>query len=230
MIGASPKPKDALRFLAGAGRYVDDLTRPGLVHLGVVRSAHAHARILRVNARAARAIRGVLAVWTAADLPQLAQHDGETGVLTVWASIQSPYSQRDVIARVLGLPAERVRVIVPDVGGAFGPKGQVYADEVLVAAAAYRLGRPVKWVEARREHLATVGHDREQLHEATVAFALDGTIAALEDSFLADVGAYPVMGNGLTANTVNHLPGPYRVPHYRAHGERVATTTMFNAT
>jgi len=64
----------------------------------------------------------------------LAQYDAETGVLTVWASIQSPYSQRDVIARVLGLPAERVRVIVPDVGGAFGPKGQVYADEVLVAA------------------------------------------------------------------------------------------------
>src|SRR6266850_5199892 len=73
MIGASPKPRDALRFLAGAGRYVDDLTRPGLVHLGVVRSTHAHARITRVDAKAARAIRGVLAAWTAADLPQLAQ-------------------------------------------------------------------------------------------------------------------------------------------------------------
>src|SRR5207247_456558 len=191
MIGQSPRSKDAHRFLAGHGRYVDDLTRPGLVHLGVVRSAHAHARITRVDATAARAIRGVLAAWTAADLPQLAQPlatassgahkerpfvvpllagararyvgepvaavDAETGVLTVWASIQSPYSQRDVIARVLGLPAERVRVIVPDVGGAFGPKGQVYADEVLVAAAAFRLRRPVKWAEARREHLATVG-------------------------------------------------------------------------
>jgi len=71
----------------------------------------------------------------------------------VWASIQSPYSQRDVIARVLGLPPSALRVIVPDVGGAFGPKGQVYADEVLVAAAAFRLRRPVKWAEARREHL-----------------------------------------------------------------------------
>src|SRR5207247_7946055 len=188
-----------------------DLTRPGLT---VVRERFWHQRLaaMPVGGRGARA-----------------QYDAETGVLTVWASIQSPYSQRDVIARVLGLPAERVRVIVPDVGGAFGPKGQVYADEVLVAAAAFRLRRPVKWAEARREHLATVGHDREQLHEATIAFALDGTIAALEDSFLADVGAYPVMGHGLTANTVNHMPGPYRVPHYRARGESVVTTTMFNA-
>jgi carbon-monoxide dehydrogenase large subunit len=353
MIGQSPKSKDAIRFVTGQGRYVDDLTRPDLVHLGVVRSVHAHARIVRVDANAARAIRGVLAVWTAADLPQLARplatasggahkdrpfvmpllaaeraryvgepvaavvgenpalvadalgvvsveyaplpplvgaeatraattrvheewpdnvalevrgaigevdlarpgltivrerfrhqrlaampiecrgalarYDAEAGVLTVWASIQSPYSQRDVIARVLGLPAERVRVIVPDVGGAFGPKGQVYADEVLVAVAAVRLGRPVKWTESRREHMQCVGHDREQRHDATIAFAPDGTIAALEDSFLADVGAYPVMGNGLTANTVNHLPGPYRVPHYRGRGESIVTTTMFNA-
>jgi carbon-monoxide dehydrogenase large subunit len=115
------------------------------------------------------------------------------------------------------------------VGGAFGPKGQVYADEILVAAAAMRLGRPVKWAETRREHLAAVGHDREQVHEAAIAFAADGTIAALETRFLADVGAYPVTGSGLTANTVNHLPGPYRVPHYRGRGESVVTTTMFNA-
>jgi carbon-monoxide dehydrogenase large subunit len=350
MIGTSPKSKDAGRYLSGGGRYVDDLTRPGLLHLGVVRSTHAHARIARVDAKAARAMRGVLAVWTAVEAPELgrplttgsskdrgfvvpilagervryvgepiaavvtespalvadalaavrveyaplpplvgadaarrattrvhpewsdnvavqargaigevdlalpglivvrerfrhqrlaampiecrgalAQYDAEAGLLTVWASIQSPYSQRDVIARVLDLPAERVRVIVPDVGGAFGPKGQVYADEVLVAVAAFRLGRPVKWAETRREHVQSVGHDREQQHEAVIAFAPDGTIAALADSFLADVGAYPVMGNGLTANTVNHLPGPYRVRHYRGHGESIVTTTMFNA-
>src|SRR5207245_7282932 len=78
-------------------------------------------------------------------------------------------------------------------------------------------------------HRQALGHDREQLHEASIAFTSDGTIAALEDRFLADVGAYPVMGNGLTANTVNHLPGPYRVPHYRGRGESIVTTTMFNA-
>src|SRR5882762_10972936 len=73
MIGQSPKSKDAARFLGGHGRYVDDLTRPGLVHLGVVRSTHAHARIVRVDGKAARTIRGVLAVWTAADVPMLGQ-------------------------------------------------------------------------------------------------------------------------------------------------------------
>src|SRR2546425_4431334 len=73
MIGQSPKSKDAARFLGGHGRYVDDLTRPGLAHLGVVRSTHAHARIVRVDGKAARTIRGVLAVWTAADVPMLGQ-------------------------------------------------------------------------------------------------------------------------------------------------------------
>jgi CO/xanthine dehydrogenase Mo-binding subunit len=159
----------------------------------------------------------------------VAEHDPATGLLTVWGSIQSPYSQRDVIARTLDLPVEQVRVLVPDVGGAFGPKGQVYADEVLVALAARRLGRPVKWVEGRREDFASMGHDRAQSHEATIAFGADGTIAAVDDAFLADVGAYPMAGTGLTANTVNHMPGPYRVPHYRARGESVVTTTMWNA-
>jgi carbon-monoxide dehydrogenase large subunit len=187
------------------------LAQPGLT---VVRERFRHPRLAAVPMEC----RGVLA-----------QYDAEAGVLTVWASIQSPYSQRDVIARVLGLPAERVRVIVPDVGGGFGPKGQVYADEVLVAAAALRLRRPVKWVEDRREDFASLGHDREQAHDATLALAADGTIAALTDTFVADVGAYPVMGNGLTANTVNHLPGPYRVPHYRGRGDSVVTSTMFNA-
>jgi aerobic carbon-monoxide dehydrogenase large subunit len=159
----------------------------------------------------------------------VAQHDPVSGVLTVWASIQGPYSQRDVIARVLGLSVEQVRVVVPDVGGGFGPKGTVYADEVLVAMAALRLGRPVKWIEGRREDFQAVGHDRAQTHDATIALTSDGTIAALDNVFVADVGAYPMIGNGLTANTVNHMPGPYRVAHYRARGDSVVTTTMFNA-
>src|SRR5437762_14193663 len=73
MIGQSPKSKDAIRFLRGQGKYVEDLTRGDLVHLGVVRSAHAHARVTRVHADAAHAIDGVLAVWSAAELPELAQ-------------------------------------------------------------------------------------------------------------------------------------------------------------
>ncbi len=159
----------------------------------------------------------------------LAYRDAETGALVVWSSHQNPYRVRDAVATVLGLPAEGVRVTLPDVGGAFGPKGSIYGEEVLVATATLRLGRAVKWVETRREDFLSLGHDREQEHDARIGFTRDGTIVALEDTFLADVGAYPAEGAGLTANTVNHLPGPYRVPNYRALGTSLVTTKTVNA-
>jgi carbon-monoxide dehydrogenase large subunit len=153
----------------------------------------------------------------------------DDGTLTIWASIQNPYRLRDAIAGTLGMPAELVRVQVPDVGGGFGPKGDVYPDEILVAAAAQRLGRAVKWIEGRREDFMALGHDREQIHEARLGLSREGTIVALETSFVADVGAYPAQGDGLTANTANHMPGPYRVPAYRATGKSVVTTKTLNA-
>ena len=158
-----------------------------------------------------------------------AYRDRGAGALVVSSSTQSPYTLRDVVAAALGLPVEEVRVIVPDVGGGFGPKGPIYPEEILVAAAAHRLGRPVKWVESRRESLTCMGHDREQNHDARIGFARDGTIVAVDATFVADVGAYPLQGDGLTANTVNHLPGPYRVPalsqhrHERGHHARPST-------
>ena len=155
--------------------------------------------------------------------------DRDAGTLTIWASIQNPYRLRDAIAGTLGLPAESIRVRVPDVGGGFGPKGDVYPDEILVAAAARRLGRPVKWIEGRREDFMALGHDRDQVHEARLGLTRDGRIVALETAFVADVGAYPSQGDGLTANTVNHLPGPYRVPAYRGAGHSVVTTKTLNA-
>src|SRR2546428_697616 len=158
-----------------------------------------------------------------------AYRDRSSGALVVSSSTQSPYTLRDVVAAALGLPVEGVRVLVPDVGGGFGPKGPIYPEEILVAAAAHRLGRPVKWVESRRENLASMGHDREQVHDARIGFSRDGTIVGVDATFLADVGAYPLQGDGLTANTVNHLPGPYRVPHYRNTGTSVVTTKALNA-
>jgi len=159
----------------------------------------------------------------------IAWPDREAGTLTIWASIQNPYRLRDAIAGTLGIPAESVRVRVPDVGGGFGPKGDVYPDEILVAAAAHRLNRPVKWLEGRREDFMALGHDREQTHDARLGLTREGRIVALETSFVADVGAYPAQGDGLTANTVNHMPGPYRVPAYRGAGRSVVTTKTLNA-
>jgi carbon-monoxide dehydrogenase large subunit len=353
MIGAAPRRTEDAPLLVGAGRFVDDLTRPGLLHLGVVRSPHGHARLTKVSMDAARGLPGVAAVWSAADLPAaahalpeayggtrkgrpfelpvlarevaryvgepvaavvaddayrladaadavrveyaplpalarvedavhaptrlhagwpdnaaldtrgavgdvttalasaelvvterfqhprlaglpmeprgvLAYRDAETGALVVWSSTQNLYRLRDVLATVLGLPAEQVRVRVPDVGGAFGVKGYAYPEDVLVALAALRLGRPVKWMGTRREDLAATGQDRDQVHQVRIGFGRDGRIVAIDDAFLADVGAYPVEGDGLTANTVNHLPAAYRVPHYRNLGTSVVTTKMLN--
>jgi CO/xanthine dehydrogenase Mo-binding subunit len=159
----------------------------------------------------------------------LAYRDPDAGVLVVSSSTQNPYRLREVVAATLGLALEQVRIVVPDVGGGFGPKGGVYPEELLVAAATLRLGRPVKWVETRREDLMAMGQDREQVHDVRIGFARDGRIVGVEGTFLADVGAYPLQGDGLTLNTVNHLPGPYRVPAYRNAGTSVVTTKAPNA-
>jgi carbon-monoxide dehydrogenase large subunit len=350
VIGTSPLRKEDGRLLRGQGRFIEDLSRAGMVWLGLVRSQHAHARLVTIETAAASAAPGVVAVWRAPDLPEVARglggpqkgrpyslailardfvryvgepvavvvaddpyrladalervavdyeplpplatpdaalaasaplhagwpdnvalvargavgdvdrgfaeaevvveerlrharlaavpietrgalawRDAETGTLTIASSTQNPYSVRDAIATLLDLPAGDVRVVTPDVGGGFGPKGAVHPDEALVAVAAVRLGRPVKWIESRREHLAATGQDREQAHEIRIGFRRDGTIAAIDGRFVADVGAYPMQGDGLTLNTVNHLPGPYRVPHYRNRGTSVLTNKVQNA-
>ncbi|MBI2217581.1 MAG: xanthine dehydrogenase family protein [Candidatus Rokubacteria bacterium] len=162
--------------------------------------------------------RGVLVVPDAAD-----------GTFTVWTSTQVPFAVRSMVARALELSDERVRVIAPDVGGGFGIKGHPYAEEVLLAAAARRLGRPLKWVESRGEHFVTAAPDRDQQHVARLGVTRDGTIRALETTFTRDHGAYPTLGDVITLNTINHLPGPYRIGAYRARGRNVVTHKTFSA-
>jgi carbon-monoxide dehydrogenase large subunit len=87
----------------------------------------------------------------------------------------------------------------------------------------------VKWIETRREHLLTAGADRDQRHAARIGVTADGAIAALETSFTRDHGAFPTLGQAITLNTINHLPGPYRVPNYRALGRNVVTHKTFAA-
>jgi len=91
----------------------------------------------------------------------LATHDAATGLLTVWLSTQVPFAVRSGIAGVLGMAEEHVRVIAPEVGGGFGVKGHVYPEDILVPAVARKLGRPVKWIETRREHFLTAAADRD---------------------------------------------------------------------
>ena len=355
LVGASPKRKEDGRFVAGRGRYLDDVRVEGLLHLAVVRSPHAHARVAGVDGASARACDGVIAVLTLADLPELAaatvpplvpepkgrpyvhpvlagarvRHVGEPvavvvatspyaaadgvervavaydplpaavspaaasavgaprvnetwpdnlasvttsakgqpaealarapvvvaarlayprvagmpletrgvlaapdpigGGLTVWTSTQVPFAVRSAIAPVVGLAEERIRVLVPDVGGGFGVKGHVYPEEILVAVVARRLGRPVKWVETRSEHCLTAAGDRDQVHEARIGVERDGHIIAIETAFTRDHGVAPTLGESITLNTINHLPGPYHVPHYRGTGRNVLTHKTFAA-
>jgi len=354
LVGASLKRREDARLLTGRGRFLDDLRLPGMLHLGVIRSVHAHARLLKLDRAEASRLPGVVAVLTPEDLPELAasvpplvpaprlrpyshpvlagdtvRHVGEpvaavvaddpyrvadamervvlefeplpvaaspalarsrdaprvhdewpdnlagtsvggtgdtadgfaraevvanarlayprvagmpletrgvlafedelTGLLTVWTSTQVPFAVRSALAAVLSLPEERIRVRAPEVGGGFGTKGHVYAEDILVPAVARHLRRPVKWVESRREHFVAAAADRDQEHEARIGLLHDGTIVALETRFTRDHGAYPTLGEAITQNTINHLPGPYRVPAVRGTGLNVVTHKTFAA-
>jgi carbon-monoxide dehydrogenase large subunit len=353
LIGARLKRKEDRRLLTGRGRYLDDVTIAGAVHAAIVRSPHAHARIDRIDAGAALAMPGVVAVLGLAELPEcagavpplvpsprlrpyrqpvlagpearcvgeavavvvaddayaaadgvravrvgytplpaattvaaalapdaprvyaewpgndaglsasdvgdataleaapivveasarvprvtgvpieprgvLAAPDTPDGLFTVWTSTQVPFSVRAAIAEILGLGEERVRVVAPDVGGGFGVKGHVYPEEVLIPAVARRLGRPVKWVETRTEHFMTAAADRDQAHRARLGVGADGAIVGLETTFTRDHGAYPTLGDAISLNTINHLPGPYRVPHVRGRATNVVTHKPFIA-
>ncbi len=148
--------------------------------------------------------RGVLARWDA--------HDG---TLTCWISTQGPIPIRNGLAAIFHLPEHKVRVIAPDVGGGFGTKIMMfYAEEVLTPFAAMRLGRPIKWIEDRREHFISANQERSQLHEVEYAFDDAGILLAVRDRFLHDTGAYTPYGIIVPIITACTLPGPYRLKHY----------------
>jgi carbon-monoxide dehydrogenase large subunit len=149
------------------------------------------------------------------------------GLFTVWSSTQVPYAVRAAVARALGLAEARVRVLAPDVGGGFGIKGHAYAEEVLIAVVARRLGRPVKWIETRREHFLTAAPDRDQRHRARLGVRRDGSLTAIETHFTRDHGAYPTLGDVIGLNTINHLAGPYRVPHFAGECVNIVTHKTF---
>jgi carbon-monoxide dehydrogenase large subunit len=353
LVGQSLKRKEDRALVAGGGRYLDDFALPDMLHLAIVRSTHAHARLVKVHVDKALALPGVVAAFTAAGLPELgkpipgygqlknfrdyeqtvlardkvryvgepvvalvadttyrladalahvtveyedlpvvtstasalrtdtriheawpdnlagisqraigdpesamrtadlvvherlhhgrsagmpieprgviAYEDRLTGGLVVITSTQKTYLVRGAIAHVLGLPAERIRVLAPDVGGGFGAKGQTYAEEIVVPAVARQLKRPVKWMETRHEHFVATCHDREQTHEVRVGFRRDGTIVAIDGKFQADFGAYTVQDDAAILNTVVHFCAPYRVAHYRNVGENLVTNKTFSA-
>jgi len=155
-----------------------------------------------------------------------AAFDAETEALTVWAGHQSPFALRDAVASSLGLAVESVRVIAPDTGGGFGPKIAVYPEDVLVPALAWRLRRPVKWIQTRTEFMLSSHHAREQRHRARLAASRDGRVLGLDVSIVKDVGAYHYFSISEPTNTINHLPSQYRIPAFRADAASVVTNKV----
>ena len=154
----------------------------------------------------------------------IAQWEGDT--LTLWTGSQVPHVFRAALARALGLAEARVRVVVADTGGGFGQKMHVMPEDLAVAALARRIGRPVKWVETRRENLASASHAREARVEIEAAAGASGVLLGLRARVYSDAGAYHV--HPLTAaleplGTASILPGPYRTPVYDFDVVAVAT-------
>lgn len=157
----------------------------------------------------------------------LASYESATGVLTLRTGTQKPHPVRTLLARTLELPERRVRVIAPPLGGGFGVKGDLYAEEILASLLAMRTGRPVKWVEDRREHFLSTVHSREQVHHVTVAASRDGILLAMEDRILADFGAWlHSIGPPPSGVTARMLPGPYRLTDYRVEMVGVVTNKV----
>jgi carbon-monoxide dehydrogenase large subunit len=330
-----------LRFLRGRGQYIDDLTRPGMLHAVILRSQVAHGVIRSIDAAAARARPGIVAAITAADIGEniptiplrqeplpalrayqqpviahakvryvgepiavlLAEHAAlaEDALETVRVEIEplrpladrdaarrgdvllfeptgtnvagtvtavrgeverafaaAPYTRRErfqvqrhaavpmeprgllaewdverqqlsvagaakvafpnrrMLAQMLGLPERSIRMVEYDVGGGFGARGEFYPEDFLIPYAARLTGRPVKWIEDRRENLMATNHARDAECELEIACTREGTILGLRGQAFTDLGAYlRTVGATASRNIAQVMSGPYRIPDIR---------------
>jgi aerobic carbon-monoxide dehydrogenase large subunit len=341
MIGESHPRLGGEPLVTGSGRFVDDVTVPGLLHAAALRSPHAHARLVSVDAKRARDLPGVHAVLTAADVPPTAiipnrvpapagterylqpaiartvvRYVGEPvalvvagdpylardaleridavyepltacpsvadalapgaprlfagtdsnnvatitmrvgdagaalagaalvlrerfyyprqtaaaletrglvavppdpggGELHLIGSTKCIHINRTILAPIFGIPPGALRLTEVDVGGGFGVRGELYPEDILVPLAALKLGRPVKWIESRRENLMAANHAREVSYEIEIGFDADGRILGIRAVIHADIGSYVRTAALVPAEFgASLLPGPYRVPNY----------------
>jgi aerobic carbon-monoxide dehydrogenase large subunit len=169
-----------------------------------------------VNQRVAPApmeTRAAAAVW------------GEDGRLTAWIPNQGAQGTRTALAEMLGIDPAGIRVITPDVGGAFGAKFGADPEHAVVCWVARRLGRAARWAETRNENLVAMTHGRAQRQTVTIGGGRDGTVAAYRLEILQDAGAYARFGAFLPALTILMAPGPYAFGRAEAVGKSVVTNT-----
>src|SRR5918999_1178372 len=147
--------------------------------------------------------------------------------MTIWSSTQIPHLMRTQVAIMIGIPENKLRVITPEVGGGFGSKLNVYAEEALVGWISVQLGKPVKWIETRRENVQATIHGRAQIGTVEVGVKNDGTITGLRYNVVADLGAYhQLLTPAIPTLTGLMLSGAYRIPAIQMNVTGVFTNKM----
>ena len=159
--------------------------------------------------------RGIIADWE--------PHSDE---LTVWSSTQSVHGVQAFLAGLLGIGTNKIRVLQPDVGGGFGQKTMLARDEWAVVLAATLLGRPVRWIEDRRENLTAAAHARDEAMDLSMALDADGTIKAIRGDYIENIGAYQTLGSGgMGAFLAPFLTNAYKIPKVGFASQAVYTNT-----
>jgi carbon-monoxide dehydrogenase large subunit len=189
--------------------------RKGDVVSAFAAAAHTRRETFRTQRLSAMPMetRGLLAEW-----------DCARGKLAVSGAAKLPFFNRRAMAHMMGLAEEAVDYLEFDVGGGFGARGEFYPEDFLVAFAARKFGRPIKWVEDRREHFMAIAHSRETECEIEMAFDRDGTILGLRGDIWVDIGAY-VRPNGMTPvrNAAQFTSGPYRIPNIEVNAHALVS-------
>lgn len=198
-------------------RFIEGQMKGGDIEAARKAAAHVIKRTYRTQRQAGNPLecRGVVA-----------EYDPSDESLTVWSSTQIPHLLRTYLAEELEWPESRLRVVAPEVGGGFGVKGQIFAEEVLVAWLALQTGRPVKWIEDRREHLLASIHAREHEHTLEAYVDSDGRLLGLKADISVDCGAYstwPFTAASDPGMVAKVLPGPYDFGAYEATFRAIAT-------
>jgi carbon-monoxide dehydrogenase large subunit/6-hydroxypseudooxynicotine dehydrogenase subunit gamma len=338
-IGASVERLEDLPLVTGRGRFAGDVSFPHQLHMRMVRSSYVHGRLKAIDVAAARAVSGVVAIWTADDIAELSpinfregpneklapfrqpvlardyvryagepvavvfandpyiaedaaelvtidvdeldavidaslpasefvagltteptvcrqgygdvagafknaativeldlsvgrhsgvpletrgaigRYDAARDVLELHGAAKVPHKNREALACMLGRSTAGIHLYEGHVGGGFGVRGEIYPEDILVLVAAMRLGRPVKWLEDRREHMIAANHSRQQRHRIRAAVDTEGRLIGIDDNFFHDQGAYiRTHGTRVADTACGMLPGPYRLPHFRVNG------------
>ena len=150
---------------------------------------------------------------------------GEDGRLTAWIPNQGAQGTKGALVGALGVSADIVRIITPDVGGGFGAKFGIDPESVVTCWIAKQLGRPARWSETRMENLVGMTHGRAQQQKVTIGGRRDGTVLAYRIEILQDCGAYPKIGAFLPQLTILMTPGPYDIPQAESWAWSVLTNT-----